>query len=245
MISADLQVIVLSSLIVILSFTIRGLTGFGSGLLMVPLMALFLDIKFIVPIGMILAILSGFFLLFTFQTKKWVRKDLLLMVISGAIVGTLLGVYFLTSYNSQILKKLLGIFISSYSLKMLFERENKIKQIRNYVGVIAGIFSGILGGMFGTGGPPIVIYLKKLNLGKQEFRSTLIFYFLITNSWQLANYFYAGLVNKDILKFTIYLIPAFILGSLLGTFLHIKLNQFIFNKIVAMVLLITGICLII
>lgn len=245
MISFDLQVIFLSSLIVILSFTIRGLTGFGSGLLMVPLMALFLDIKLIVPIGMMLAILSGFFLLFTFQTKKWVRKDLLLMVVSGAIVGTLLGVYILASYNSQILKKLLGIFISGYSLKMLFERENKVNEVRNYIGVIAGFFSGILGGMFGTGGPPIVIYLKRINLNKQEFRSTLIFYFLITNSWQLANYFYAGLVSKDILKFTIYLIPAFIIGSLLGTLLHIKLNQFLFNKIVATVLLITGICLII
>jgi uncharacterized membrane protein YfcA len=221
------------------------LTGFGSGLLMVPLMALFLDMKVIVPTGMILAVLSGFLLLFTFQTRKWIRKELLLFLISGAIVGTVLGTYALASYNSQLIKRFLGIFISGYALKMLFEGQSKIIEIKNYIGVITGFLSGILGGMFGTGGPPVVIYLRKKILDKQEFRATLIFYFLITNSWQFTTYCFAGLVNRNILKFTIYLLPAFIVGNLIGTILHIKINQNIFNKIIALVLIITGIFLII
>lgn len=228
-----------------MSFTIRGLTGFGSGLLMVPLMALFLDVKLIVPTGMILAILSGFLLLFTFRTKKWVRKDLLFLVIAGAIVGTLLGTYVLASYNSQLIKRLLGVFIAGYAMKMMFEGQNKIVKLKNYVAVIAGFFSGALGGMFGTGGPPVIIYFRKKIIDKNEFRATLIFYFLITNSWQLATHCYAGLVNSGVIKFSLYMTPAFIVGNLLGSFLHIKINQVLFNKIVALILIITGICLII
>lgn len=228
-----------------ISFTVRGLAGFGSGLLMVPLMALFLDVKVIVPTGMILSILSGFLLLFTFHTRKWVRKDLLLLLVSGAIAGTVLGTYALASYNSQLLKRLLGIFVTGYSLKMLFEGQNRIVELRSYVGIVAGFFSGILGGMFGTGAPPVILYFRKKILDKNEFRATLIFYFLITNSWQFATYCYAGLVSKDIIKFSVYLLPAFIVGNLVGTFLHIKINQAFFNKMIALILLITGICLII
>jgi uncharacterized membrane protein YfcA len=39
-------------------------------------------------------------------------------------------------------------------------------------------------------------------------------------------------------------LPAFVIGSLLGSLLHIKIDQRLFDKAVALILLVTGISLI-
>jgi len=236
----NFEIIILSSVIVLVAFTIRGLTGFGSGLLMVPIMLLFLDMKLVVPTSATFTMLCGFILLTTFQTRKWIRKDVLPMLISGAIIGTIVGTYVLASFKSDILKKLFGIFIVAYALKMLFWNRPSGKEPKNYFGIIAGFFGGILGGLFSTGGPPVVIYLNRKTCDRRVFRATIIFYFLVVNSWQFAVYCYTGLITKNVLKFILYLLPAFVIGNLIGAFLHVKINDVLFSRIVAVVLLITG-----
>lgn len=227
-----------------IAFLIRGLTGFGSGLLMVPLLLLFLDMKLVVPTAVLLAVLCGIFLLLTFQTRKWIIKDVLFMMIPGAIVGVILGTYVLAAYKSDILKRLFGLFLFGYALKMLFGGTREGRELKNYVGLIAGLIGGCLGGMFGTGGPPVIIYLSGKIKDKRVFRATLIFYFLIANAWQLVTYSYTRLINWDVLRFAMYLIPAFIIGNLIGSVLHVRINQVLFNRVVALVLLTTGIFLI-
>ena len=240
------QTLILSSIIVTIAFLIRGLTGFGSGLLMVPLLLLFLDIKLVVPIAVSLAVLCGILLISTFQTRKWIRKDVLIMMIAGVVLGIPLGTYVLAAYKSSWLKMLFGLFISGYALKMLFGDKGKgeRREAGNYAGLIAGFLGGCLGGMFGTGGPPVIIYLNRKINDKRVFRATLVLYFLVANTWQFATLCYARLVNMDVLRFNLYLLPAFVVGNLVGSVLHIKINQVLFNRIVALVLLITGIFLI-
>ena len=167
------------------------------------------------------------------------------MLIVGVAVGMPLGAYVLSSYGGDLLKKLFGLFISAYALKMLFvNKKGKRREIKNYVGLIAGLVGGCLGGMFGTGGPPVIIYLNRKIEDKRAFRATITLYFLVANSWQYIIYCYTSLVNGAVLRFTLYLLPAFVVGSLAGSFLHIKINETLFNKIVALVLLVTGVFLV-
>jgi len=228
---------------VLIAFLIRGLTGFGSGLLAVPMLLLFLDRKLVVPTAASLAVLSGILLISTFRTRKWVRKDVLLMMVGGAILGTPIGTYVLASYTSSLLERLFGIFISGYALRLLFWNKKSNRKISNYVGLIAGFLGGCLGGMFATGGPPVIIYLNSKIDDKRAFRATLTLYFLIANSWQYVTYLYMGLINGEVLGFAAWLLPGFLIGGLAGSFMHIKINQVLFDRIVALVLLITGIML--
>jgi hypothetical protein len=208
-------------------------------------MLLFLDIKIVVSIAAVFAVPSGIMLIFTFQTRKWIRKDVLPMLISGAIIGTIIGTYIIASYKSDILKKAFGIFLVLYALKMLFWNKNKLKEPNKYFGILAGFLGGTLGGMFSTGGPPVVIYLNSITNDKKIFRSTILFYLLVVNTWQLITYIYSGLITTNVLILSLYLAPAFIIGSLLGSLIHIKINDSLFNKVIALVLLITGITIII
>ncbi len=219
---------------------------------MVPMILLLFDltglagaIKLVVPTAVTLAVFSGIMLLLTFRTRKWVRKDVLFVMIVGATIGTPLGIYVLASCESSLLKRLFGVFLSGYALNMLLGRQKKSGEIKNYAGLIAGFLGGCLGGMFGTGGPPVIIYLNRKIEDKRAFRATLVLYFLVSNSWQWVMLCYTRLITGEVLRFALYLLPAFVIGSLVGAILHIKINQALFNRVVALVLLITGIFLII
>ena len=219
---------------------------------MVPMLLLLFDmtgqansIKLVVPTAVTLAVLSGIMLLLTFRTRKWVRKDVLLVMVIGVAIGTPIGVYVLASSESDLLKRLFGAFLSGYALKMLLGWHGKGREPKNYMGLVAGFLGGCLGGMFGAGGPPVIIYLNRKIEDKRAFRATLILYFLVGNSWQFAMLCFARLVNRGTLRFALYLLPAFVIGNVIGAVLHIKINQVLFDRVVALVLLTTGIFLII
>lgn len=244
------QIIILSSIIVTAAFMIRGLTGFGSGLIMVPMLLLLFDLtglaesmRLVVPTAAVLAVFSGIILILTFRTRKWIRSDVLLMIVAGTIIGTPLGTYVLASCESSVLKRLFGLFLSGYALKMLLERQTKVREIGNYLGFFIGFLGGCLGGMFSTGGPPVIIYLNRKIEDKRTFRATLILYFLIANTWQCVTLCYTRLMNGEVLKLVLYLLPAFIAGNLIGSILHIKINQVLFRRVVALVLLLAGVLL--
>lgn len=112
-------------------------------LLLFDLMGLGESIRLIVPTAASLAVLSGIILISTFRTWKWVRKDILLMMIAGVIIGMPLGTYVLASVESSLLKRLFGLFLMGYALKMLVGWKVSGKQEpKNHIGLIAGFLGG-------------------------------------------------------------------------------------------------------
>lgn len=252
------QIIVLTNLIVLAAFAVRGLTGFGSGPVMVPLMLMFLDIRIAVPTAALTAVITGVFLLFTFNTRRWVRKDILLTVMPPYIVGSLLGTYVLASFKSDVLKIAFAIFIGLYALKMLWDNRGaqyntvggalstnkgttlareRVKEIGAHWGVLAGFAGGLTGGLFASGGPPVVMYLVRKVSNKSAFRATMVFMFLLLDSWRAALYAFTGLLSGPVLQLSIFLLPALLVGNVMGSFLHSRVNQRVFTQIVGLVLL--------
>ena len=242
------QLLIIAGFIVFFAFLVRGLTGFGSGPVMVPLFLLFLDIKVAVPTAAIHAVITGFFLLYTFQTRKWVRKDVLLALIPGGIVGIIVGSFILAHFRSDLLKMLFGLFVIVFALNDLFFEAGKTgdgKEAKTYLGLVAGFFGGITGGLFASGGPPVVIYLNRKVREKNAFRSTLVLYFIFHDSWRFLTYLGSGLINFTVLKFSLILLPAMVAGNFAGSLLVTKVNQVVFRRIVTIVLLFLGVLLVV
>ncbi len=75
--------------ILLAAYFIRGITGFGSGLISVPLLALFLPLKFVVPLILLLdftasVVIGGL----NFKRVKWGEIGVL---IPFGVVGVVLG----------------------------------------------------------------------------------------------------------------------------------------------------------
>jgi len=235
-------IIIIASLIVVIGKTVKGLTGFASSPIIVPLLTLFLDIKFVVPAIATVTFFSG--LMMFIMTRKNINKDEFIFVLIFVIIGSFIGAQILANFDSIFLKKIFGIVIILFALRMLLIAYKKvIKKIKRFWGAIAGFIGGISGGIFDINGPPIVIYMGH-KLKKESFRATITAIFFVDVIWRNILYVLNGVASFESFKFALFLLPALIIGILIGSKIHIKINEVLFRRVVAVVLFITGILLV-
>jgi uncharacterized membrane protein YfcA len=242
----SVDVIIVGSLIIFVAFFIRSLTGFGSALVSIPLLALLFDLKFAVPLEALFEV--GISILLMRKVYKDINKITLFPLIVGTVIGSLLGTYILYSFANIFLKRMLGIAIILFALSLLLEKRgntNKSKSVSSSWGLLAGAVGGIFGGLFGTSGPPFVMYLTYKLKQKDVLRASLIGLFAIDYTWRVGVFTTTGLLTAGIFKFALILTPAFVLGTILGHKAHFKINEMRFRQIVAAILVISGILLLI
>ncbi|KPK87984.1 MAG: hypothetical protein AMJ94_16110 [Deltaproteobacteria bacterium SM23_61] len=230
------------SLIIFFAFLTRALTGFGSALISVPLLALLFDLKLVVPLESLLEV--GFTFLLIAKVYPKIHKSTLLPMIGGAVLGTLLGTYFLQTLGDPLLKRALGAFVILFAFYFWRgDREERSRNLSANWGILAGAGGGILGGLFGTSGPPFVAYLAYRLREKEVVRASLIGMFAVDYSWRTLVFAFSGLLSADLLFFCLGLIPALVLGTILGHKIHVRVTEGQFRKIVAGILFVSGILL--
>jgi uncharacterized membrane protein YfcA len=237
-----LETILLAGLIVLLGHFIKGLSGFASALFAIPLLAIFLDIKFVVPVFLLFDFISG--LVLTIQTRKSIDKGNAILLLSGLVVGTAIGTYLLVSFGNEILKRIFGGLVILFALRILIlENEEAKKHINRIWGPVSGLLGGCTGGMFGLNGPPMVLYLAHQLKDKQVFRATLYGVFFVDACYRLILYSYNRLITTEVIKFALYLTPFLLVGLILGSKLHTKIKESLFRKVIAVILIGAGVLL--
>lgn len=237
------EIILLAGFIVLIGHFIKGLSGFASALFAIPLLALFLDIKFVVPVFLLFDFISGIIL--TIQNRRFIDKRSGLLILSGLIIGTAVGTYLLVSFGNEALKRVFGVVVILFALKILIlDKEDIKRQISKIWAPVSGLAGGCTGAMFGLNGPPMVMYLTHRLRDKQVFRATLYGLFFVDACYRLILYSFSKLITIEVIKFALYLTPFLLIGLLLGSKLHAKINENIFKKIIALILIITGLFLV-
>ncbi len=227
-----------ANIIVFVAYFVRSVTGFGSSLICIPLLALYFDLKFIVPVDSAFVVVTS--LILVPKVIKKVNQVDFALLLGGSLVGSLVGVYILKSFSNDALKILLGIVIIILALNLLRENSRTIRNLSRNWGIGAGTIGGILGGMFGTSGPPYVAYLAYRGLPKEVFRATLIVFFAVEYSWRLGLYVHQGLFTMEGVQFALALCPALVIGTIAGNRAHIKVNDRIFKITITILLLFSG-----
>lgn len=233
--------LILASFVSFAGLFVRGLTGFGSALIMTPLLLLFFDIKTVVVVTAILEIVAG--IAVTLQARKHVDKKLLFIVLPISVLGIVFGAYILVSFDSSILKKVFGGFTILFALRILILlwRGPTGKNVwPSGYGYIAGVLGGVLGGLFGTAGPPIAIYLENQLKSKDILRATMLMYFLVIDMIRLIPYTYSSLMTISVLKICIVTLPASVAGAFVGKRVHLSINEKGFRIAVSVLLIGTG-----
>lgn len=236
-----LAYLVYASLVVFIAYTIKGLSGFGSGLIAVPLLAFILPLKVVVPV---LGILSyGGTIIQSISLRKQAQWKLILPLIPFSITGVVLALWMLVNVDQNLLSLLLGCFVVVYSLYAL----KPVKSINTskYGTVIAGCLGGFIGALFGTGGPFYVIYLKLRQLDKGQFRATIASIFLLDGAIRISAYGTSGLYTQQVITLTVIFIPLLLIALYVGNHIHVKINEHQFNRVVSLILFFSGIMLVI
>ena len=230
--------LIAANLIVLFSFFVRSFSGFGGALLCIPLLALFYDLKFIVPIECILEIILSLILIP--RIIKDVDKQNLALMLVGAILGSLAGIYLLKTVANATLKMILGVVVIVVALNLLRAKVHESKPISRGWGLVAGVIGGILGGMFGTSGPPYVTYLAYQSSPRNVFRATLILIFAIESTWRLIIFCFQGMYSRESLTLALWLAPATVIATLVGHAVQVRFNERRFHFFVCGLLIVSG-----
>jgi len=100
-----------------------------------------------------------------------------------------------------------------------------------WVGAATGASSGLLTGMAGIGGPPVILFFLAGPNPAREVRSGLICYLTMTQAVAIVTFLALGLLDLESLWRTVILAPVFLGGALLGSRLFGRVDERVFRAV--------------
>ncbi len=231
-----------SAAIILLAYFIRGISGLGSGLIAVPLLAHFLPLQFVVPFVLILDFSAS--IVMSGKTRKHARWDEITPLLPFSIAGIVLGVMLLVNLPKEPLLIVLGIFVMVFGLRNALNIHGE-KLISRWWAIPAGLTGGTVGALFGTGGPPYVIYFSHRLHDKAEMRATFSGLFLLDGGLRIVTFLIAGLLlQPDMLLALAGAMPLMVLGLYFGNKVHAGLTNQQMMRLIGVLLVGSGTSLI-
>ena len=227
--------------ILLAAYFIRGITGFGSGLISVPLLALFLPLKFVVPLILLLdftasIVIGGF----NFKRVKWDEVGIL---IPFGIVGVVLGTSLLVNLPPEPMLIALAGFVFVFAIRNVLNIHGEKPASRGWA-IPASLTGGTVGALFGTGGPPYIIYLSHRIRDKSDLRATFSALFFTEGLTRIISFLVAGLLVTTKVWVVYFAALPLILGALyLGGRVHVGLTQVQMTRLVGVLLLVSSVSL--
>jgi len=217
----------------------QSLTGFGSALVAVPLLSLYLDAKLAVVISTFLSTIVSTPLLF--EVRRQVRMAKVAPLAIGGVLGVPVGLLILKEADAGVLKVLVAAVVILASA-LLFLAPRLTLGGRNLLSaLVTGALSGLLRASTSMAGPPVVLYTLSHEREIEEFRSTVLGAFLFTGVLTVPGLIVADLISRDALIATAVAIPGLALGLLVGTLLRSRVQPKLFRSLVLAVLVITSV----
>ena len=235
--------------IVLATFTIEGIAGFGSTVLALPFMAMLVGIDQAVPM---LSTLGALFSVFVIA-RSW--KHICLktygFIVLHVGLGVPVGLFLMDHLPRNGVMLLLAGFMFFVGLKGLREIVNKPAEksaqaipLKRFWARPVLFLGGIIQGAFSSGGPVVVMYASGALPEKSKFRVTLSSLWLTTNTIMIAKWTFSGTVwNPQLGRMILCALPFVVCGMLLGDHLHHKVDQKRFTVFVYSVLLIVALFL--
>ncbi len=222
--------------VVLGAYLVRGIAGFGSALIAVPLLALVFPLTVVVPVVVLLDYLCS--ATQGIKNRQSIQWRELLPLIPFAFIGVTAALLLFSTLDSAGLAQALGVFVLVYAVYQLLPL-GQVSGSR-WLAAPTGVLGGMVGTLFGTGGPFYVIYLTLRRLDKSAFRATFAANFLIDGAMRLGGYALAGFYHGEALQLLAMALPVAFVGLFLGGRIHTNLSQQAFLKIVSVLLLCSG-----
>ena len=231
-------------LILAMAEAVYVLLGFGAGLIAVGTMALLLpELKDAVVLLLLVNLPAELWVVrSSWQRISW-RGVLVIFV--GVALGIPLGTSLLRWGDARFLLIVLGVFLVAVGAIFLFIKDTRERQMPRWVAGPIGVISGVLTGLFGTGGPPLILYYQFQGVDKAAFRGNLMAVFLLMTTVRVPSYAVVGLITAPRMWSALAVLPAVILGALIGNRIHLRIEESTFRRLVSAALLLIGLLLLV
>jgi uncharacterized membrane protein YfcA len=229
---------VVAPLAIFFAYVVFGMSGFGSTVIAIPILANWLPLTYLVPLmalgDVVAAVAVGG------SNRGHVSVAELKRLLPFMILGIVLGVTLLVNLPQPPLKMGLGAFVIAVGLNSILNPAPR-GTISPWWCIPAGTVAGSLAAMFGAGGPVNVAYLAGRLRDKSEIRSTVSTIIFVSAALRTVLYSLAGLVLKAAMALGFLLgVPFACAGLYVGSRIHTGLTQTQMRRAVGGVLIASG-----
>lgn len=232
-----IEVLVIAPLVILTAYVIFGVSGFGSTVIAVPLLAHLLPIKFVIPTVLLLDCVGAFGM--GFKLRADVHRSEVVPLVPFLMIGLAAGAWLLVSLASDVLLTALAVFVLAYGVLYASGR-HAVLRVPRWTAAPAGLFAGTTSSMFGVGGPIYVMYLAARGATPEQIRATLPVIFIITTTARIVLFTYVGLFTTEVLITAAALLPVMIFGVWLGHRLQLNMSREQLVRIVGGLLIASG-----
>ena len=235
--------IILTAIYIVASFT-QGVTGFGFGLLSVPLVSLLFSPGEAVGMNAIVGTTNCVYAFILLRKLVKYRQTMLLFLISAAFVPV--GAYFLVHVNKHIVLTIMGLMVVAVTLREFNPRRRNDSPIfHSRFSLVFPALAGLLGGAFTAPGSAIVPYMFAREKDPHVARANLQFFFTLISGLVIISHLWTGNLNQQNALRALPFIPIVFLFTKIGSITAFKIHRDIFRRITNIALLLLGFYLII
>jgi len=237
-----LETYLLAPLIVVLAYAVFAISGFGSTLVAVPLLAHLLPIKFVVPLVLLLDFAGSTGMGLRFRANI-VRAEIT-WLLPAILLGVLAGTALLLNAPPHALVLALGTLVTIYGTYTAFAGPARGIAPR-WLGLALGFAGGTMASSIGAGGPLYMIYLSRRIADKTSLRSTMSAVVVANTALRIVIFLIVGLfLQEGLLLLALMLLPFILVGLFIGHRLHLRLAPETVMKAVSGLLVAAGVSLV-
>lgn len=220
-------------LIIFLTNIVQIISGFAGTMLAMPFSVRIIGYEQSRFILNLLGLLASIYIVINNMRNVDFKKTIKIIVIM--FLGIIVSRFLNKNIQFDILMKLYGLLIIGVAI---YQFVGKDININNFQGILILFISGVIHGLFVSGGALLVIYASNVFKSKDEFRSNLSLVWVFLNTILLIS-----MIQENIIidyGLTLKSIIAMIIAFVVGNWILPKIDLKLFKKITNVLLLITG-----
>ena len=232
------ETLIIVALVILVGYTIFGATGFGASPITIPVLALILPLTFVLSLAALLDLSSG--LALGFHKRRQADTRELVTLIPFTLVGLTLGVTLLVRLPRSATLLALGLFVCVYALHAMFGRRTARRLSRLWAAP-AGLLGGVVGALFGMGGPPYVVYITGRVQDPAVQRATISQMVILNVGLRVVAFAFAGLLlSRALWIAVVFLLPVAWAGLWVGNRAHGSVTPATMARLIGAALFLTG-----
>lgn len=216
----------------------RGFAGFGTALMLAPVISLIVGTRIAIP-AITISLLTTTIQLVpsTWREVNW--SDQMSLSLPGCI-GVPIGVALLIHFDPELMRRGISAITVIFALFLMTGWRYAHPPTRTGSAIV-GSMGGVLSGAGSVGGPPVIAYLLAGPSSAASTRASLIYFFAFTQISSLALYSFNDLITWEVVTVAALTVPSLIIGTWFGAKLFKRADDSMFRRVALVVLLIIGV----
>ena len=232
-----------AAMVVFSGYVVLGLTGFGSALVIVPLLAWQWPLPHVVALTLLLdlpaCLLHG---ALNFRHVRWPEIRRLL---PGMLLGSAAGLWLMHVLEPRWPLLMLGLYVCWMGLRQMRPSALQAASLPACAPTFAGVLAGLVEMMFGSAGPVLMTWLRWRVSNVMHMRATAPALIVCSAFIVLGQMAVTGhLSDTDLWHHWLWLITAALLGTVLGHRMALHVSKTLLTRAIALLLMASGLVLV-